>query len=35
LLIEKKLLELASQQDVVELTNKIELVKQGKRDLYF
>jgi len=35
LLIEKKLLELASQQDIVELTNKIELVKQGKRDLYF
>ena len=35
LLIEKKLLELASQQDVVELTNKIELVKQGKRNLYF
>ena len=35
LLIEKKLLELASQQDVVELNNKIELVKQGKRDLYF
>jgi len=34
-LIEKKLSELSSQQDVAELKEKIELVKQGKRDLYF
>jgi 2-iminoacetate synthase len=34
-LIEKKLLELSKQKDVTSLKEKIELVKQGKRDLYF
>ncbi len=34
-LIEKKLSELSAHQDVNKLKEKIELVKQGKRDLYF